>query len=61
MKNFNLVFYFKGEKYSIKVTAEQLGLNFGLNKILSDLSDGDNTFSENNNFIFILKKYFLQM
>ena len=48
MKNFNLVFYFEGEKHSIKVTAEQLGLNFGLNKILSDLSDGENTFSENN-------------
>lgn len=46
MKNFNLTFYFEGKKQEVKVSAEQLGLNFGLGKILADLSDGTNAFSE---------------
>lgn len=46
MKNFRMTFYFEDEKQEIIVSAEQLGLNFGLNKIFADLSDGTNTFSE---------------
>lgn len=47
MKNFKLTFYFEKKRHEVKVSAEQLGLNFGLAKILSDLSDGTNTFAEN--------------
>ena len=46
MKNFRMTFYFEEKRQEVKTSAEQLGLNFGLTKILSDLSDGTNTFAE---------------
>ncbi len=43
MKRFKVTFYFEDEKQCVETTAEQLGVNFALVKMMEDLADGTNT------------------